>query len=203
MQSRPVWGAWIEIGGARSPGHRRECRAPYGARGLKFSQYAELWRYCRRAPYGARGLKYLMARSGSGTSRSRAPYGARGLKSGPGGNTLHYSRMSRPVWGAWIEISTPVSTMTDIRCRAPYGARGLKLPGWSRRIWRPSSRPVWGAWIEIGFCCVRQSLQASRAPYGARGLKLNSVGVDLEHGQSRPVWGAWIEIPPVNAWSRS
>ena len=34
---------------------------------------------------------------------------------------------SRPVWGAWIEISTPVLTTTATR-----------------------PRPVWGAWIEMG-----------------------------------------------------
>ena len=36
--SRPVWGAWIEIGAAvpeRLGPHRR---APYGARGLKYAQ---------------------------------------------------------------------------------------------------------------------------------------------------------------------
>ena len=36
-ESRPVWGAWIEID-TPSPPHRRAGtgRAPYGARGLKF-----------------------------------------------------------------------------------------------------------------------------------------------------------------------
>ena len=35
--------------------------------------------------------------------------------------------MSRPVWGAWIEILAEHEGDTDISSRAPYGARGLKL----------------------------------------------------------------------------
>ena len=36
LQSRPVWGAWIEMRyeGVKTPGQAR--RAPYGARGLKY-----------------------------------------------------------------------------------------------------------------------------------------------------------------------
>ena len=55
----------------------------------------------------------------------RAPYGARGLKYGGHGEDAEAGK-SRPVWGAWIEIST-----------------GGGLDAMTR------SRPVWGAWIEI------------------------------------------------------
>ena len=35
--------------------------------------------------------------------------------------------MSRPVWGAWIEIGMAVRDHTqEVHGRAPYGARGLK-----------------------------------------------------------------------------
>ena len=34
--------------------------------------------------------------------------------------------MSRPVWGAWIEIEKRYAEMDDSMGRAPYGARGLK-----------------------------------------------------------------------------
>ena len=55
----------------------------------------------------------------------RAPYGARGLQF----DFIEYlvtGLVSRPVWGAWIEI--------------PF----------IRRMTRAKqSRPVWGAWIEI------------------------------------------------------
>ena len=56
----------------------------------------------------------------------RAPYGARGLKSN---NMLCYNEhsQSRPVWGAWIEMS-------QFKALSSSGAQ---------------SRPVWGAWIEI------------------------------------------------------
>ena len=55
---------------------------------------------------------------------------------------------SRPVWGAWIEISW----------RWPMGSYR-------------ESRPVWGAWIEIPRRTYRHDRQGRRAPYGARGLK--------------------------------
>ena len=56
--------------------------------------------------------------------------------------------MSRPVWGAWIEMS----------------------PSATRPIF-PLSRPVWGAWIEIVYHQEAGGHYYSRAPYGARGLK--------------------------------
>ena len=55
----------------------------------------------------------------------RAPYGARGLKS-TWVRVVIVGALSRPVWGAWIEIS-----------RATPRLRLL------------TSRPVWGAWIEM------------------------------------------------------
>ena len=56
--------------------------------------------------------------------------------------------LSRPVWGAWIEI---------VSLAPAYG--------------ETPSRPVWGAWIEIGFAGRLPSHGGRRAPYGARGLK--------------------------------
>ena len=35
-RSRPVWGAWIEIGLKTCAARKPCCRAPYGARGLKY-----------------------------------------------------------------------------------------------------------------------------------------------------------------------
>ena len=87
--SRPVWGAWIEIvfqGGDLRPDGGR---APYGARGLKYQTQIE--NFCARvgrAPYGARGLKYC----------GHPVYGR--------------SVLSRPVWGAWIEILISLSKIT-------------------------------------------------------------------------------------------
>ena len=50
--------------------------------------------------------------------------------------------MSRPVWGAWIEINTK-------------GSINMK---------RKESRPVWGAWIEILHCHTRLTCQLAVAP---------------------------------------
>ena len=75
--------------------------------------------------------------------------------------------MSRPVWGAWIEINFAVDKLLTVSGRAPYGARGLK-----------SQVPV-GLRVEL-----------SRAPYGARGLKCCCRYYPVDRVLSRPVWGA-------------
>ena len=80
----------------------------------------------RRAPYGARGLKYPHEGHGAVGLYGRAPYGARGLKCALI-EVIESGSESRPVWGAWIEISTVTFFM----------------------FVRGESRPVWGAWIEI------------------------------------------------------
>ena len=59
-------------------------------------------------------------------SSGRAPYGARGLKSLAKMLTVD-DDSSRPVWGAWIEISSCENSALSVKRRAPYGARGLKL----------------------------------------------------------------------------
>ena len=53
--------------------------------------------------------------------------------------------LSRPAWGAWIEIETS--------CRRPCGA--------------VSSRPAWGAWIEICWAECADGLHGSRPAWGA------------------------------------
>ena len=100
--SRPVWGAWIEISRRAGRSRHRACRAPYGARGLKSRRLVKSLGACCRAPYGARGLKFFNL----------------------GG--IHLDRGSRPVWGAWIEITTAAKITASRKGRAPYGARGLK-----------------------------------------------------------------------------
>ena len=56
--------------------------------------------------------------------------------------------VSRPVWGAWIEISCTATPSPNDYSR------------------------VWGAWIEIFPFNRSPSANTCRAPYGARGLKL-------------------------------
>ena len=57
--------------------------------------------------------------------------------------------LSRPVWGAWIEILGTITQTLVAQSRAPYGARGLKFAhSVTVELYEPS-RPVWGAWIEI------------------------------------------------------
>ena len=82
--------------------------------------------FCGRAPYGARGLKLLIGGAIGIFGRRRAPYGARGLKYH---HPLRVEKLSlsRPVWGAWIEIGYQYEDLHLTVGRAPYGARGLKL----------------------------------------------------------------------------
>ena len=56
------------------------CRAPYGARGLKFWAIIGGIARAGRAPYGARGLKFINVERLRKQIYRRAPYGARGLK---------------------------------------------------------------------------------------------------------------------------
>ena len=79
--------------------------------------------------------------------------------------------VSRPVWGAWIEISCTATPSPNDYSRAPYGARGLKSIGIGFMAFGATSRPVWGAWIEIPPDVTKPECARCRAPYGARGLK--------------------------------
>ena len=74
-------GAWIEIKLEQINPELYECRAPCGARGLKYVKH----------------LNYLIK------FFCRAPCGARGLKSG-GLRQMPNSEKSRPMRGAWIEM---------------------------------------------------------------------------------------------------
>ena len=129
------------------------CRAPRGARGLKYVQSVTCYRCTtRRAPRGARGLKYSN----------------RDFKSMP--------RESRPSRGAWIEINSPTSDHGEVECRAPRGARGLKSFCCVTST-AHSGRAPRGArglkWL-ISTVCSRF---LRRAPRGARGLKSADVKV--------------------------
>ena len=105
------------------------------------------------------------------------------------------SYLSRPVWGAWIEIRLPLVLPWLLLGRAPYGARGLKwLLPFDPNIY-DGSRPVWGAWIEIDQEITDAGyLTESRPVWGAWIEIVIVSGVDWMQSMSRPVWGAWIEI---------
>ena len=124
-RSRPAWGAWIEIPTCTRRFRCGSGRAPHGARGLKYMKENAIKAAMGRAPHGARGLKFTLIRLFS---------------------TL---QMSRPVWGAWIEMLSGPGFLPKIPGRAPYGARGLKYQ------------------YELG----PRGTDVRRAPYGARGLK--------------------------------
>ena len=78
------------------------CRAPHGARGLKYRRVAVIAGVVGRAPRGARGLKY------------------------PNGLCYLHTEPSRPSRGAWIEMQPREALFQGLQRRAPRGARGLK-----------------------------------------------------------------------------
>ena len=170
------------------------CRAPHGARGLKFKivtssamdlssrpawgawiEMTAMWRSCTRArsrPAWGAWIEIASKPAISVSKFSRAPHGARGLKSEP--------RTWRQCW----------------RCRAPHGARGLKsLPGYPDGDLQ-ASRPAWGAWIEMQrYPGLIRDLRMSRPAWGAWIEILEGFGSVFFRG-SRPAWGAWIEMRP-------
>ena len=77
-----------------------------------------------RAPYGARGLKYTAGSFFSSSAESRPVWGA--WIEIPRRQHLPVHGRSRPVWGAWIEIPSVHPMLNLCPSRAPYGARGLK-----------------------------------------------------------------------------
>ena len=102
--------------------------------------------------------------------------------------------MSRPVWGAWIEIDDRHHQPFDQQESRPVWGAWIEISIYLHIIKRKMSRPVWGAWIEMKACCCPSRSGICRAPYGARGLKYHLTGVWVGLVSSRPVWGAWIEI---------
>ena len=101
--------------------------------------------------------------------------------------------MSRPVWGAWIEILSVTTAVMALAGRAPYGARGLKFITPQQKTIVDRSRPVWGAWIEILCQMILQKTLMSRPVWGAW-IEITKCLRTLTQSESRPVWGAWIEI---------
>ena len=101
-----------------------------------------------RAPQGARGLKFSIVRNDRESSGGRAPQGARGLKYIMSALIL-IALLSRPARGAWVEIHYGAYVPYILRGRAPQGARGLKCDGFVSQEEDLPSRPARGAWVEI------------------------------------------------------
>ena len=124
--SRPARGAWVEIGKEAKPWMLSRCRAPQGARGLKFRLAAVLaGRGDRRAPQGARGLKYRRFLLSSDLIVSRPARGA--WVEMILGIDIEPCSKSRPARGAWVEIRSERDVLPLHHRRAPHGARGLKF----------------------------------------------------------------------------
>ncbi len=126
--------------------------------------------------------------------QSRAPHGARGLKLLMVLLQICLD-LSRPAWGAWIEING--SKQDGLERKRSRPAWGAWIEIFARRCYpaiRSMSRPAWGAWIEIAAASRYGADTSGRAPHGARGLKCTVYGGRYDANGSRPAWGAWIEI---------
>ena len=148
ISSRPARGAWIEMLHARAAHHEHARRAPHGARGLKFFD-----------------------KDGPSPKASRAPHGARGLKS-VWKCLWNAGAMSRPAWGAWIEIPSEPNSPKAERRSHPSRSAWIEMPGFPPPLWRATSRAPHGArglkYGENQTVCV---YAPRRTPRGVRGLK--------------------------------
>ena len=114
--------------------HTGICRAPQGARGLKFSFMAFTpYAIAGRAPQGARGLKFRI-RNKKWVAESRAPQGARGLKSCIATLTQIPLGGRAPQGARGLKYQIPLQSMYKHHGRAPQGARGLKYPETIKRL---------------------------------------------------------------------
>ena len=104
------------------------------------------------------------------------------------------NRVSLPVRGAWIEITSPA-----IRKKLSWSlpVRGAwieiqRIP--DSVIFGLLSLPVRGAWIEMDKETRLKLNPMSRSPCGERGLKWVCYYIIVKRKESLPVRGAWIEI---------
>ena len=144
MASCPVRGTWIEMQCSCSANPRRNCRAPYGARGLKFFSEPPVVPGTLSCPVRGTWIEILPKSRGAVKIMS-CPVRGTWIEICPCRRPASRPRWSRPVRGAWIEIR-PGHTGSCCSCRrAPYGARGLKFQ-----------------------CLVALLLVLRRAPYGGK-----------------------------------
>ena len=79
--------------------------------------------------------------------------------------------MSRPVWGAWIEIAPYLYRGRAAPGRAPYGARGLKYQTNDESEAETGRAPYGARGLKLVLNLPFIMPIVRRAPYGARGLK--------------------------------
>ena len=197
-RSRPVWGAWIEIKNSSTTPDILRCRAPYGARGLKFFRQEKnrygLERLVVAAPVavGANAEKMyvgVMLQRDPQTQRlylhdavaEKEPASQTGghlSTTGPGGSeselyTTNILRNDLNVKKNNEGSSTRRTLHADVTQSTKSGESNAQPSTNSIRSGneKNKSRPVWGAWIEICITALGCCGDARRAPYGARGLK--------------------------------
>ena len=120
---------------------------PSRERGLKCLENHFLPCLLRSLPLWERGLKSDRV-GGAGLARESLPSRERGLKwqahrQGQG------ARQVAPFTGAWIEISWPGWSTTDITLSLPSRERELKSPSIYVKLHACDVAPFTGAWIEM------------------------------------------------------
>ena len=105
--------------------------------------------------------------------------------------------MSRPAWGAWIEIVLMSTRKPSAWSRPAWGAWiEMMRSTWATRLTKPS-RPAWGAWIEILVCLFAHCLRYLSRPAWGAWIEIYIIWSEIFAGSSRPAWGAWIEMDHV------
>ena len=103
--------------------------------------------------------------------------------------------LSRPAWGAWIEICGRSTRQRTTDWSRPAWGAWIEITDTLKESKNNfESRPAWGAWIEMNLKSFPMILTPRRAPHGARGLKYIGKHRIYTSSQSRPARGAWIEM---------
>ena len=97
--------------------------------------------------------------------------------------------LSRPVWGAWIEIYDAITQTAAYPVSRPAWGAWIEMVEDASDLYLYWSRPAWGAWIEISVYQTLYPVMVGRAPHGARGLKLVSAE-PRKAGHGRAPYGA-------------
>ena len=166
------------------------CRAPHGARGLKWSCVDYLNKIALSRPAWGAWIEMSSRFVPILPVSSRPAWGAWieiSMRAGASGEGC----TSRPAWGAWIEIESFTKTLLESGRRAPHGARGLKsYKNYGFTLTVTNSRAPHGARGLKLFEADYSQLELSRAPHGARGLKLNLANMTSGSSSGRAPHGA-------------
>ncbi len=108
------------------------------------------------------------------------------------------SSMSRPIRGAWIEIMVMRRGIKDSTGSRPIRGAWIEINEYLTNARINKSRPIRGAWIEIASPPGCAQGGGSRAPYGARGLKSHSHYKTYNKTRRAPYGARGLKLRPFS-----